>query len=151
MADLTGHLVKDALKTMLQARAGLAGVTILTAAVALPDEARETITLGAWVTAFDFHAMDSGTGSGLFREDHDLSGLLEVRKGGGDETTVKAVRDRACALMAEVVTGCHVDHKLGGLVLDVHVSTITVAEGIWRPTGRTCTIDFTIVAAATNE
>lgn len=90
--------VKDALKSGLSAKTGLAGVSVFTAGV--PDGTRvdECIVFGQ-VTTED---AQTGIGATSLFEEYTIMGAIRVRKPGGGETVIKTARDRLFEILAYV-------------------------------------------------
>lgn len=100
MATTTVPAFLDALKTALEARAGLVGVTIATCPLA--EEAIESIEFGYRITGTQGWA---AMGQRRREDNYVITGIVWIAKDGGGETAqaaAKEARDRVYELFAEL-------------------------------------------------
>lgn len=135
--------VLDSLKTILEARAGLAGVTVFTGPPG--DDAK-------YADAFAFFGAEGdqepitldGTSVGdSFR----VFGSAFARKDGAGETVTKAARDRVAVLLAELEDAVANDRTLGDVVMTAEVSALDLNQG-YEPSVRWAEIRFQIACEA---
>lgn len=131
-----------AFKTQLEARGGLAGVTVSDYEVPEPERDREHIILGNWSQTDTHYDMGS-----TFLEDIELEGRVTVRK----PDTARAARDRALAIVKEVKDQLIADGSTNATVLDAYISRATGQGLLWADGGYVCVIEFTIRVRAANE
>ena len=97
MATTTVPAFLDALKTALEARAGLAGVTIATCP--LKEEAIESIEFGYRITGTQGWA---AFGQRSREDNYVITGIVWIAKDGAGETVAKEARGRVYDLFAEL-------------------------------------------------
>lgn len=136
----------DALYAALIARPALADVHVLDAGFDL-DRATEPDVLQLHGTSQDesFGAI----GNRRQEEEFDLTGeIIALRAGGMLHDDIKAARDRAAAILAELEEVVRLDPHMGGLVSWSRLSHIAIHQG-YTEKGRLVVIPFTIRAHAT--
>lgn len=92
----------DGLRAALIVRVGLAGVNVYTGPVSLEDMGEESIILGAPGMISNEYTYGVGTPQDRVDEAYRIPGGIWVVRAGGGETRIKAVRDRALALLEQV-------------------------------------------------
>lgn len=140
MATWKGPDFLDALKTRLEARAGLAGVQINSAPMGA-DTAKEAIT---------FHDLDgeqtwAALGQERKKDAFTVDGTTWINKPGKGETIAKEARDRAAVLLAEVEAELKnaftsVD---GNQIRKLNLSNVGLAQGA-NDQGRWAQVTFSI-------
>jgi len=134
---------KTAFQTALEARVGLAGVTIYLSEQTVPDRNREHIILGDWEGNQEHYAM-----GGVMLQAVDITCRIVIHR-----PTQTAATTRAEALLTEVDTelSTPTDWTVGGIVLDTDLVSWSGEESIAADEGRTCEIEFVIRYTDTNE
>lgn len=141
-------IVFDAMQEALSARAGLAGVQVVSGPVGPQDTRPEAVLLiRALPSADEAHTEGNYSRS----EDYTIDGIIWATKPGADELAIRDVRDRAFELLAEVEAYLRTD---AGMQLSDQIapSQITFCEmsrkgfdqGIHTSGGRWVQIDFGI-------
>lgn len=140
MATWKGPDFLDALKTRLEARAGLAGVQINSAPMGA-DTAREAITLHALEGEQSWAAL----GQERKKDNFTVTGTTWINKPGANDAIAKEARDRAAALLAEV----EAEMKNGFTTVDgsqirkLNLSNVGLAQGA-NDQGRWAQVTFSI-------
>ena len=136
----------DALRTALVNRSGLSGVNVYTAPVAPEDEGTEAIIFGE---------EDADGTAGVYcipaeqrQEEYEVRGRVLIVKSGAGETAIKAARDRAYAIYAEVASEVGTNDRMTGTVDDVTATQATV-EQVPGDHVRICRIRFILTVKAT--
>ena len=145
----------DALVAALQARAGLAGVSVYSCPVSPEDLGKEAIELAAET---DVVQTAAAMGSTDIEESFDVKGSIvcftPMPAGASTAATIngaaKTVRDRACAILGEVESELSTNDTVTATVRDAHTTSIKVNQGMAPEgqLGRWCAIEFTISAEA---
>jgi len=138
----------DALRTALAARTGLAGVNVFTADVDPESAGNEFLIL-----ASDDVMPEIGrplAGGARHFETYSVPCFIRIAKPGAGETVIKAARDRAFALLEDVVDYLQsvkgTAASLAALgVRDAYVADYTLAQGIGE-SARYVNLSFTIRA-----
>lgn len=131
--------VLDALRAALILRANLTGVQVYSAAVSLEEAGLESIEFGDAELVEEELAMG---GSKLETWDVECALVGQAKPWQGDtEATIKAARDRALALFAEVET--HVNDTYTGTYPHVVVAAGKLESG-YGPETRACRLTFTL-------
>jgi hypothetical protein len=128
----------------LLARAGLEGVAVFSGSRPLEQAALEEINLmGARMT------QEARVLGNLRRQEtYDVPGALLVIKAGKDEATIRAARDRACAIFAQIEQQLREDPSVDTTVMTAEIKTGDVTDG-YSERGRYCLWEFTIQVVAT--
>ena len=129
--------VLDAIRAALILRSNLTGVSVFSGPVSLEEAGQECIAFGD--ARLDENAMAMG---GNRWEVWNIEGEIRIVKpwAGSTEQTIKAARDRALALFAEIET--HVNDTYKGALPDVEVSSGSMEQ--WSGEGRICRLLFTL-------
>ena len=145
----------DALAAALQARGGLAGVSVYTCPVSPEDLGKEAVELAAET---DVEQTVAAMGSTDIEESFDVKGSIVCFSPMGAGATkvatinaaAKKVRDRACAILGEVESELAGNDTVTATVRDAHTTSIKVNQGLAPEgqLGRWCAIEFTITAQA---
>lgn len=135
----TAGPVLDQLKTLLEARAGLAGVQVATAAMGDETNPEAIVFFGATGTQ-TWGQFDTNDPK---QDDYTIEGAIWINKPGAGETTAKAARDRASAIFAELEAQLVTDHEVNDLVLIGELTTTRLEQGV-NERGRWCQIGFDI-------
>lgn len=141
MGTWTGPAAIDALKTAIEARANIVAdkVKVFSADPGDAAPANEYIALlnieGAQAYAT--------WGTNTREDDYQIIGGVFARKPGAGETPIKAARDRAGALLAEVEAALRGSPNLGGVVMlaqmrDFELHQLAISQG------RVAIIDFQV-------
>lgn len=133
------HAFKNALVDGLLARAGLAGVQVVSAPLTSKDAARESIQLGD----VDGEQEWSALGKLAREERYTVDVMVWVIRPGGDEGVVRDVRGRAFAIFAEVEDFLRADPTVFSVARVSAIRRPEVTEGA-NPEGRVCRIDFQV-------
>ena len=142
----------DELATQLAARSGLAGVNVFTCPVRPEELGTEAIELAAeTVIEQGRRAMNSTTQE----ESYEVTGsVLAYRSippaSGGINTAAKAARDRAEAILEEVIDEVATNDTMTAKVRDVQLTGQTWRQG-YAPEGqlgRFCSVEFTLTVGA---
>jgi len=130
--------VLDAIRAALILRAGLSGVNVFSGVVSLEEAGLECLAYDGGLLAEDSSSM-----GGNKLEVWDIDGEIRVFKpwAGDTELTIKAARDRALAIFAELET--HLNDTYAGNMPDVEVIRGEIA-GAYNPEGRICNLTFTM-------
>jgi hypothetical protein len=145
----------DALVAALQARGGLAGVSVYSCPVSPEDLGKEAIELAAET---DIEQTVAAMNSTHIEESFDVKGSIicfapmpaGVTKVATINAAAKKVRDRACAILGEVESELSTNDTVTATVRDAHTTGIKVSQGLAPEgqLGRWCAIEFTISAEA---
>jgi hypothetical protein len=130
--------VLDAIRAALILRSGLSGVNVYTGIVSMEEAGLECIAFG------DARLNEEAASMGGNRmETWDVNGDIRVSKPwqGAIETTIKAARDRALAIFAELET--HVNDTYTGTFPDVEVTAGELVPE-YDTAGRVCWLRFTV-------
>lgn len=140
----------DALRTALAARAGLSGVNVYTADVDPESAGTEFIILGGEEIAIEMER-PLAAATRVF-ETYSVPCFLQILKPGAGETIIKSARDRAMALLEEVVDYLQsvkgtaaMTSALG--VRKAYVTNVRMSQDI-RDAARTCQLFFDIAVEA---
>ncbi len=132
-------LALDTITAGLKLRTGLIGVKVFSGPVTQDDAGLECIAFG------DVHGTEDPEAMvGEREEDYVIEGTLLAVKSGAGETVIKAARDRAFAIYAEIEAYLNDDNTLGGRVLDAEPARVPDVEQVIQPEGRECYLDFGI-------
>jgi hypothetical protein len=134
---------KTAFATALEARVGLAGVTIYKSEQTVPDRSREHIILGDWAATQEHYAM-----GGRMLQDVEITCRILIHRPTQDAATA-----RAEALLSEVdkELSTPLDWTVDGNVLDTDLVRWDGEESISADQGRKCEIEFIVNYRDTNE
>lgn len=139
MATSTVPAVLDALRTALDARPGLDGVSIFTGPAG--DEAGlesiEFFDVEDWSLEF------ANLGGSKRDEEYSLQGFVWIVKPGAGETTIKAARDRAIAIYIEIESQLRTDPKVGERLLWALPNTARLTQRM-SDKGRVAILEFTV-------
>ena len=145
----------DALVAALQARGGLAGVSVYSCPVSPEDLGKEAIEFAAETDVTQEIAAMSST---HIEESFDVKGSIicftPMPAGATKVATINAaakkVRDRACAILGEVESELATNDTVTATVRDARTTAIKVSQGMAPEgqLGRWCAIEFTITAEA---
>lgn len=142
----------DALRTALAARSGLDDVIVFTCPVAPEDLGKQAIELANEV-AVDQHRL--GMGETTLDEEYTLPGSIIVfrtAKQGGQaiNTAAKAARDRADAILEEIVDEVTTNDTMSATVRDVTITMQRWSQGMAPENrlGRFCRVEFTLTVTA---
>ena len=138
--NFTFHSLLDALKTELDARSGLSGVTVSTVPLGT-DTPRQAITFDR-VSQTD----EPNTMGPTAVETYVLSGRIYVEKAGQGNTVGKAARDAAVSYLEELRDELLGDPTVGGTVEDCRLMSFDYESGVTDPPGRYCEITFDLEA-----
>lgn len=139
MTTVTSRLFDalDNFAAALALRSGLSGVQIATGPLG-GESARESIQF------FTGRDNQDHVTTGRRREStFSLDGAVWVLKPGKNETVIKAARDRAQALLAEIEDELRTDPSIGGTVRESGITDYDLDQGV-NPDGHWCQLDFTI-------
>ena len=145
MGTSTIPAVLDELKTALELRAGLVGVTVFSAHMG--DEvtrAPEAIVLGLDVP---FEQNFASLGAQSRDEEYTIEGVVLTTQPGAGEDAAKAARDRAFYIVAEIEDQLRADAKLGERALWAGFGTGRFQQGTGDRT-RIAAIEFGIKVKA---
>lgn len=140
MADVSSiPAVLTQLQTALSARAGLAGVRIVTGDIAA-DTPRRAIVLHS-IDGWDQTWASQGA---LARDEtYTIRGWIWTVAAGQGETAIVAARNDAFGLLGELEAELRGDASIGGTALKAHFTGGRVEQGV-HPDGRFCQLDFSI-------
>ena len=130
--------VRTALKSALQARAALSGVSI-TRFRPSPDD--ENAVEAIWLEDADGEQQPAA--NSLRWDDIILQVVVKVRKPGDGEAVAAAAEDRALILFAEVEAAVTADHELGGVVLTCDIGRYSTHQEL-EPSNRVCRLEADI-------
>lgn len=129
----------DTLKTQLEGRGGLSGVTVSTGPLGT-DTPRSHITLGVDVDQTDVMATMSYT----LDEAYSVSCVVYALVSGSNEAAIKSARDLAIGWLQEVRDELEEDASVAGSCAQALVSSWLYESEIADPPGRAARISFTI-------
>ena len=145
----------DALVAALQARGGLAGVSVYSCPVSPEDLGKEAIEFAAETDVTQEVAAMSSTD---VEETFDVKGSIicftpmpaGVTKVATINAAAKKVRDRACAILGEVESELAANDTVTATVRDARTTSIKVSQGLAPEgqLGRWCAIEFVVTAEA---
>lgn len=130
----------DNLRAQLVARPGLVDVQVVTGPLSSKQTARESIQLGIEIEATQAWGP---LGNRRKKEAYPLDGVLFVLCPGAGEEPIKAARDRALSLLAEIEAQLKADPGIDGAVHESSLVSYVVTQGA-NEKGRYCGIAFFI-------
>lgn len=147
MGTWTGPGLLDALKTRLEARAGLANVTIATGP--LGDETPlEAIVFFSINGDQDWAQIGKAAlGAGSRRDTYTVEGAIWIAKPGAGELVIKQTRDRAAAVLGELENELRADPSVAGAVRTCQLTGVAMEQGM-DDQGRWCQVSFQLGAMA---
>ncbi len=144
----------DALHAALDARPGLAGVNIFTCPVAPEDLGKEALELANDVPVEEPRAERSMGSTGL-EEEYQVPGnaiCFKTAKQGAPaiNDAAKKARDRAYAILEEIVDEVAANDTMSGTVRDVTITAQRWTQGMAPENrlGRFCRVEFTLTVTA---
>lgn len=145
MATVTSAVGKllDALVDALMARPGLVGVQVTSGWVGGDTDARETIQLTGARSDQRWGAL----GNRRREEDISVEGVVFVVSPGKGESAIRAARNRALGLLAEIEDALRTDPTVALAVKAAQLSSVQLDQGA-TTAGRWCQIDIVIDATA---
>ena len=135
--------VRSNLKTQLDARAGLNGVSIFKYAPLDQAPKTEMIYLGDANSGLEFEAFGS-----VYEEQIDLKCFVYVLRAGAGDSVAGTTETRAIALANEVIDQLSDDATINGAVIVSRMRNMTI-ENTLSDEGRVCLIEMDIEAEAT--
>tara|TARA_R100001510_G_C7613728_1_gene176494 strand:+ start:251 stop:694 length:444 start_codon:yes stop_codon:yes gene_type:complete len=135
--------VRSNLKTQLDARAGLNGVSVFKYAPLDQAPKTEMIYLGDANSGLEFEAFGS-----VYEEQIDLKCFVYVLKAGAGDSVAGTTETRAIALANEVIDQLSDDATINGAVIVSRMRNMTI-ENTLSDEGRVCLIEMDIEAEAT--
>ena len=135
--------VRSNLKTQLDARAGLNGVSIFKYGPLDQAPKTEMIYLGDANSGLEFEAFGS-----VYEEQIDLKCFVYVLKAGAGDSVAGSTETRAIALANEVIDQLSDDATINGAVIVSRMRNMTI-ENTLSDEGRVCLIEMDIEAEAT--
>lgn len=134
----------DALKARLDLRAGLTGVTVATGPLGDDTPAEAIVLVGVSAADQAYAALGSRPKDDMY----DILGGIWVARPGAGEAVLKAARDRALALLAEVEADLREAPNIGlAYVLWANLRPDTLDQGMGTGT-RWCELDFRVQVKA---
>ena len=137
--------VRSNLKTQLDARSGLNGVSVFKYAPLDQAPKTEMIYLGDANSGLEFEAFGS-----VYEEQIDLKCFVYVLKAGAGDSVAGTVETRAIALANEVIDQLSDDSTINGAVIVSRMRNMTI-ENTLSDEGRICLIEMDIEAEATTS
>ena len=137
--------VRDNLKTQLDARSGLSGVSVFKYAPLDQAPKKEMIYLGDGSSSLEFQAFGS-----VYEEQLDLKCFVYVLRAGAGDSVAGTVETRAIALANEVIDQLSDDSTINGAVIVSRMRNMTL-ENTLSDEGRICLIEMDIEAEATTS
>ena len=137
--------VRSNLKTQLDARSGLNGVSVFKYAPLDQAPKTEMIYLGDANSGLEFEAFGS-----VYEEQIDLKCFVYVLKAGAGDSVAGTVESRAIALANEVIDQLSDDSTINGAVIVSRMRNMTL-ENTLSDEGRICLIEMDIEAEATTS
>ena len=137
--------VRSNLKTQLDARSGLNGVSVFKYAPLDQAPKTEMIYLGDANSGLEFEAFGS-----VYEEQIDLKCFVYVLKAGAGDSVAGTVETRAIALANEVIDQLSDDATINGAVIVSRMRNMTI-ENTLSDEGRICLIEMDIEAEATTS
>lgn len=146
--------IEDALIEQLQARPGLAGVQVEIGPLGDQEARNEWIQIGTAVAGPGLSSSQEWGALGNRRRDEagTIHGGIFVQKAGAGPAVIRACRDRAWELLAEVEAQLREDPKITGLANHPPHAQLTASEetrGMTPNNARYSVIEFTIEYSAT--
>ena len=135
--------MRSNLKTQLDARSGLNGVSVFKYAPLDQAPKTEMIYLGDANSGLEFEAFGS-----VYEEQIDLKCFVYVLKAGAGDSVAGTVETRAIALANEVIDQLSDDATINGAVIVSRMRNMTI-ENTLSDEGRVCLIEMDIEAEAT--
>ena len=135
--------VRSNLKTQLEARAGLNGVSVFKYAPLDQAPKTEMVYLGDANSGLEFEAFGS-----VYEEQIDLKCFVYVLKAGAGDSVAGTTETRAIALANEVIDQLSDDATINGAVIVSRMRNMTI-ENTLSDEGRVCLIEMDIEAEAT--
>ena len=135
--------VRSNLKTQLEARAGLNGVSVFKYAPLDQAPKKEMVYLGDANSGLEFEAFGS-----VYEEQIDLKCFVYVLKAGAGDSVAGTTETRAIALANEVIDQLSDDATINGAVIVSRMRNMTI-ENTLSDEGRVCLIEMDIEAEAT--
>jgi len=142
----------DALRAALANRAGLAGVSVFTCPVAPDDLGKQAIEIANEVEIEQHRLSLSAT---TLDEEYPVPGAIIVYRTAKQGTqainsAAKLARDRADAIMEEVVDEITTNDTMSGTVRDVTITMQRWTQGMAPENrlGRFCRVEFTLTVTA---
>ena len=135
--------MRSNLKTQLEARSGLNGVSVFKYAPLDQAPKTEMIYLGDANSGLEFEAFGS-----VYEEQIDLKCFVYVLKAGAGDSVAGTVESRAIALANEVIDQLSDDSTINGAVIVSRMRNMTI-ENTLSDEGRICLIEMDIEAEAT--
>tara|TARA_R100000329_G_scaffold27810_1_gene25855 strand:- start:52 stop:495 length:444 start_codon:yes stop_codon:yes gene_type:complete len=135
--------MRSNLKTQLEARSGLNGVSVFKYAPLDQAPKTEMIYLGDANSGLEFEAFGS-----VYEEQIDLKCFVYVFKAGAGDSVAGTVETRAIALANEVIDQLSDDATINGAVIVSRMRNMTI-ENTLSDEGRICLIEMDIEAEAT--
>lgn len=132
--------VFDALQTLLTARAGLAGVEVISGPVSVSDVKPESIILGNVPSM----SVTGKIGNQHWDERYDLIGVVWVEKPGAGEVVIRAARKRAWEIYDELGFLLFADKSLGLARVQVMPMESTFDQGVAATGNRYASVQFTL-------
>ena len=133
------------LKTQLEARSGLSGVSVFKYAPLDQAPKKEMIYLGDANTGLEFQSFGS-----VYEEQIDLKCFVYVLRAGAGDSVAGTVESRAIALANEVIDQLSDDATINGAVIVSRMRNMTL-ENTLSDEGRICLIEMDIEAEATTS
>ena len=137
--------MRSNLKTQLEARSGLNGVSVFKYAPLDQAPKTEMIYLGDANSGLEFEAFGS-----VYEEQIDLKCFVYVLKAGAGDSVAGTVESRAIALANEVIDQLSDDSTINGAVIVSRMRNMTI-ENTLSDEGRICLIEMDIEAEATTS
>ena len=135
--------VRSNLKTQLDARSGLNGVTVFKYAPLDQAPKKEMIYIGDANSELEFQSFGS-----VYEEQIDLKVFVYVLRAGAGDSVAGTVETRAVALANEVIDQLSDDATINGAVIVSRMRNMTI-ENTLSDEGRICLIEMDIEAEAT--
>jgi len=135
--------MRSNLKTQLEARSGLNGVSVFKYAPLDQAPKTEMVYLGDANSGLEFEAFGS-----VYEEQIDLKCFVYVFKAGAGDSVAGTVETRAIALANEVIDQLSDDATINGAVIVSRMRNMTI-ENTLSDEGRICLIEMDIEAEAT--
>ena len=137
--------VRSNLKTQLDARSGLSGVSVFKYAPLDQAPKKEMIYLGDANSGLEFQSFGS-----VYEEQIDLKVFVYVMNAGAGDSVAGTVETRAIALANEVIDQLSDDATINGAVIVSRMRNMTI-ENTLSDEGRICLIEMDIEAEATTS
>tara|TARA_R100001440_G_scaffold73587_1_gene98262 strand:- start:34 stop:477 length:444 start_codon:yes stop_codon:yes gene_type:complete len=137
--------VRSNLKTQLDARSGLNGVTVFKYAPLDQAPKKEMIYIGDANSELEFQSFGS-----VYEEQIDLKVFVYVLRAGAGDSVAGTVETRAVALANEVIDQLSDDATINGAVIVSRMRNMEIENTI-SDEGRICLIEMDIEAEATTS